>query len=46
VDVECGQRAGTRTVLVLTGYGREQRAAADFVAEDAAAAIDWILRQP
>src|ERR1019366_5618139 len=30
VDIECGRRAGTRTVLVLTGYGREQNCAADF----------------
>jgi D-glycero-D-manno-heptose 1,7-bisphosphate phosphatase len=24
IDIECGRRAGTRTVLVLTGYGTEQ----------------------
>lgn len=43
-DIECGRRAGTRTVLVRTGYGAEQACAADYVAEDAAAAVDWILR--
>lgn len=46
LDVECGKRAGTRTVLVLTGYGKEQPSPADFTAEDATAAVEWILRQP
>jgi hypothetical protein len=32
--VECGQRAGTRTIQVMTGYGREQKSAADFIADD------------
>ena len=27
LDIECGRRAGTHTVLVLTGYGSEQRCA-------------------
>src|SRR5450432_93819 len=35
VDMECGRRAGTRTVLVLTGYGWEQRCAADLTCRDA-----------
>ncbi len=43
-DVECGRRSGTRTILVLTGYGREQRCAADFTAEDFSEAVEWILR--
>ena len=46
IDVECGKRAGTRTVLVLTGYGKEQPSPADFTAENAVAAVEWILRQP
>jgi D-glycero-D-manno-heptose 1,7-bisphosphate phosphatase len=46
IDIECGEQAGTRTVLVLTGYGREQRGPADFTAADAVAAVDWILVQP
>ena len=33
-DVECGQCAGTRTVQVMTGYGREQRCNPEFIAED------------
>lgn len=45
-DIECGRRAGTRTILVQTGYGSSQQAAADFVASDAVAAVDWILRSP
>jgi HAD superfamily hydrolase (TIGR01662 family) len=44
-DVECGRRAGTRTILVLTGYGREQNCAPDFRVEDAAQAIETVLRQ-
>jgi D-glycero-D-manno-heptose 1,7-bisphosphate phosphatase len=42
-DVECGRRAGTRTVLVLTGYGSEQRCAADFTCKDAVEATERIL---
>src|ERR1035441_3574015 len=43
VDIECGRRAGTRTVLVLTGYGREQNCAADFTCEDAVEAVERII---
>ena len=42
-DIECGRRAGTRTVLVLTGYGREQRCAADFICRDAVEAVEKII---
>jgi D-glycero-D-manno-heptose 1,7-bisphosphate phosphatase len=42
-DIECGRRAGTRTVLVLTGYGREQRCDADFTCQDAVEAVNTIL---
>ena len=48
-DIQCGQNAGTRTVLVLTGAGKETLAKgevkSDFVAADISAAADWILRQ-
>ena len=48
-DIQCGQRAGTRTVLVLTGAGQATLAKGevqpDFVATDVSAAADWILRQ-
>jgi D-glycero-D-manno-heptose 1,7-bisphosphate phosphatase len=37
-DIECGRRAGTRTILVLTGYGTTQTCAADFTAPDIPAA--------
>ncbi|GAB4252293.1 MAG: D-glycero-beta-D-manno-heptose 1,7-bisphosphate 7-phosphatase [Acidobacteriota bacterium] len=50
IDVEAGRRAGTRTVLVETGYGREQAAdpriaelRPDHRAADLAAAIDWFV---
>jgi D-glycero-D-manno-heptose 1,7-bisphosphate phosphatase len=44
-DVECGRRAGTKSILVRTGYGAESKCEADFVAADAVAAADIILRQ-
>src|SRR5215831_17575504 len=43
-DIECGRRAGVRTILVRTGYGAEQQCAPDSTAADAAAAVDWLLR--
>jgi D-glycero-D-manno-heptose 1,7-bisphosphate phosphatase len=44
-DVECGRRAGTRTVLVLTGQGtRDDGRHADHIANDLAGAIDFILK--
>ena len=43
VDIECGRRAGTRTIQVLTGYGADQPAQADFVAGDVLEAIRLIL---
>jgi D-glycero-D-manno-heptose 1,7-bisphosphate phosphatase len=42
-DIECGRRAGTRTMLVLTGYGSEQRCAADLICRDAVEAVETIL---
>lgn len=42
-DIECGLRAGTRTVLVLTGYGPEQNCRPDFTANHAADAVRLIL---
>ena len=42
-DLECGRRAGTRTVLVLTGYGSQQRCAADLTCKDAVEAVETIL---
>ncbi len=43
VDVECGRRAGTRTIQVLTGYGAEQPAGADFVVSGVVDAIRLVL---
>ena len=44
VDVECGRRAGCRTVLVRTGYGATlEDTGADFVMQDVVAASDMIL---
>ena len=42
-DIECGRRAGTRTVLVLTGYGSEQKCAADFTCGDVVEAVETII---
>ncbi len=50
-DIEAGKRAGTRTVLVRTGYGRteEQRPkddiAADAIADNLIGAVSWILTE-
>jgi D-glycero-D-manno-heptose 1,7-bisphosphate phosphatase len=44
-DVECGRNAGVKTVLVRTGYGKEQdETRADFVAEDLQEAAELILK--
>ena len=43
-DIECGQRAGARTILVLTGYGAEQDCQPDFTAADMAEAVEIVLR--
>jgi D-glycero-D-manno-heptose 1,7-bisphosphate phosphatase len=42
-DIECGRRAGTRTILALTGYGAQQNCAPDFIARDLADAADIVL---
>jgi len=46
-DLEAGQRAGCRAVLVLTGLGKTMLKAAkgiaDHTAPNLAAAVDWIL---
>jgi D-glycero-D-manno-heptose 1,7-bisphosphate phosphatase len=42
-DVECGRRAGMRTILVLTGYGAEQKCVADFRAADVVQAVEIVL---
>jgi len=39
VDVECGKRAGVKTILVMTGYGAEQDCAPDYRVQDVAEAI-------
>jgi D-glycero-D-manno-heptose 1,7-bisphosphate phosphatase len=44
-DIECGRRAGARTILVLTGYGRQQTCRPDFTYRDAVAAMEWITGQ-
>jgi len=42
-DVECGRRAGVSTIQVMTGYGREQKCAADFTAQDLVEAASIVL---
>lgn len=51
-DIEMGHRAGTRAILVLTGYGRGElewygltwRDKPDFLAENISDAASWILK--
>ncbi len=43
-DMQCGRRAGTKTILVQTGYGKSANAqAADAVVPDLPAAVRFIL---
>jgi D-glycero-D-manno-heptose 1,7-bisphosphate phosphatase len=41
-DIECGRRAGTRTILVMTGEGRKQTCRPDFTCQDVVEAAAWI----
>lgn len=51
-DIETGKNAGCRTILVLTGAGREAYAALsksqqpDYVARNLSGAVSWILGRP
>jgi len=42
-DIECGRRAGTRTIQVQTGYGAEQECGADYTVKDVVEAVKIIL---
>jgi D-glycero-D-manno-heptose 1,7-bisphosphate phosphatase len=43
-DIEAGRAAGCRTILVLTGYGKEHRdCGADFIAENVSEALKIVL---
>jgi len=50
LDIVCGQRAGTRSILVRTGHGREEEEApqdgvrADAILNNLMEAVAWILR--
>jgi len=44
-DIECGRRAGTRTIQVRTGYGAAQECHADYAAASVVEAVRWILGQ-
>jgi len=47
-DVEAGQRAGAKGILVRTGYGKDMEAgssAPDHIASDILDAVRWILGQ-
>ena len=45
-DILCGRTAGCRTILVLTGYGRQHRdCGANFIARDIVEAAQIILRE-
>ena len=43
-DIDCGQRAGLRTVFIDFGYDEALRAAHDFTVKDFPAAAPVILR--
>ena len=44
-DIECGRRAGTRTILVMTGYGAQQTCTPDWRAPEVTQAIRLVLDQ-
>ena len=45
-DIICGRNAGCRTILVLTGYGRQHRdCGANFIARDIVEAAQIIFRE-
>jgi len=51
-DVQAGLNAGLKSILVLTGYGKEERTKlddmnlkVDFIASDILSAVLWILRE-
>jgi D-glycero-D-manno-heptose 1,7-bisphosphate phosphatase len=44
-DVECGKRAGVKTILVLTGYGAEQDCDPDYRVRDVVEAIGTVLKK-
>jgi histidinol-phosphate phosphatase family protein len=43
-DIECGRRAGTRTIRVLTGYGSQEDCPADFIVSDVVTAVQIVLQ--
>ncbi len=43
IDVDCGKNAGLRTVLVATGYGKNEDCAPDYRARDFVCAVEWLL---
>jgi D,D-heptose 1,7-bisphosphate phosphatase len=46
IDIACGRNAGTRTILVKTGYGaKELECAPDWIADDFAAAAAIVLKE-
>ena len=45
-DIGCGRNASVRTILVQTGYGKDEATTgADWVARDIAHAVDIILEE-
>jgi D-glycero-D-manno-heptose 1,7-bisphosphate phosphatase len=43
-DIDCGRRAGVRTVFIDRGYAEALRAPPDFTTDSFAAAADIVLR--
>jgi len=51
-DMKAGLNAGVKCILVLTGYGKEERTKLkdmdleiDFIAQDVLSAVSWILKE-
>lgn len=43
IDIECGKNAGLRTILVSTGYGKNEACKPEYRAENLKAVADYVL---
>lgn len=44
-DILCGRNAGAKTIFIRTGYPLDAPCEPDFMAENMAEAVGWILQE-